>query len=117
MSELNELFEQILHTERNLSSRHMKLRKRSFMELASFNYTCVTFWFLPTVKEELQSRKAALLQVQEETKTKRGELAVRNVKMVDQEVQAKLLELRRNILRKQRDKLIDTNQTLASELV
>ena len=77
----------------------------------------MTFQFLPAVKEELQSCKAALLQLQEETKTKSGELAVRNVKMVDQEVQAKLLELRRNILREQRDRLIDTNQSLTSELV
>ena len=70
-----------------------------------------------TVKEEIQSCALELQQVCKEVKTRQGELAVRNVKMVDQEVEAKLLELRKAILEEQRNKLSAENQILTSELV
>ena len=59
----------------------------------------------------------ALQHVREEAETRQGELAVRNVKMVDQEVEARLLELRRNILEEQRNKLSEENQSLTSDMV
>lgn len=69
------------------------------------------------MKEEIQSCQAALQQVREETDTCRGELAVRNLKMVDQEVEAKLLAMRRSILEEQRNKLLERDQILAADLV
>lgn len=59
----------------------------------------------------------ALQQLREEIKTRQGELAVRNVKMVDQEVEAKLLDLKKTILEEQSRKLSHANQLLIAELV
>ena len=72
---------------------------------------------LPSVKEEIKSCQAALQQVREETDTCRGELAVRNLKMVDQEVEVKLLAMKRSILEEQRNTLLERNQILAADLV
>lgn len=69
------------------------------------------------VKEEIQACVQALHHVREEVETRQGELAVRNVKMVDQEVEARLLELQQTILEEQKNKLTATNNTMASELV
>ena len=69
------------------------------------------------MKEEIQSCALALKQVCEEVETRQGELAVRNVKMVDQEVEARLLELRNTILEEQSSKLSVANQIMTSELV
>lgn len=60
---------------------------------------------------------SALQQLREEVKTRQGELAVRNVKMVDQEVEAKLLDLKKTILEEQSRKLSQANQLLIAELV
>lgn len=59
----------------------------------------------------------ALKQVCKEVETRQGELAVRNVKMVDQEVEARLLELRKAILEEQSSKLSAANQIMKAELV
>ena len=69
------------------------------------------------VKEEIHLCVLALQQVREEVKTRQGELAVRNVKMVDQEVEARLLDLRKIILEEQNGKLAATNRIMTSELV
>lgn len=60
---------------------------------------------------------SALQQLREEVKTRQGELAVHNVKMVDQEVEAKLLDLKKTILEEQSRKLSQANQLLIAELV
>lgn len=49
--------------------------------------------------------------------TQQGELAVRNVKMVDEEVEAKLLILREGILEQQCKQLLGVNRNLSVELV
>ena len=72
---------------------------------------------MPVVKEEIQACVVALQQVSQETEAQQGELAVRNVKMVDHEVEAKLLELRQTILEEQNSKLTTENQALSSEMV
>ena len=70
-----------------------------------------------SVKEEIQACVQALQKVCEEVETRQGELAVRNVKMVDQEVEARLLDMRHTILEDQCSKLTAANQILTSELV
>ena len=72
---------------------------------------------LPLVKEEIQTCHAALLQVKEEAERRQGELAVRNLKMVDHEMEARLLVMRKSILEAQRGKFSEANQILAAELV
>ena len=69
------------------------------------------------VKDEIQACVQALHHVREEVETRQGELAVRNVKMVDQEVDARLLDLRLTILEEQKSKLTAANNTMTSELV
>ena len=59
----------------------------------------------------------AVEEVRREVKAQQGELAVRNVKMVDEEVEAKLLRMRENILEQQNRQLLEANQKMASELV
>ena len=56
-------------------------------------------------------------EVQREVKAQQGELAVRNVKMVDEEVEARLLRMRENILEQQNRQLLEANQKMASEMV
>lgn len=77
----------------------------------------MTIFLLVAVKEEIQGCVQALQHVTEEVETRQGELAVRNVKMVDQEVEARLLRLRQTILEEQKSKLSEANATMASELV
>ena len=59
----------------------------------------------------------AVEEVQRELKTQEGELAVKNVKMVDQEVEARLLRMRESILEGQKRQLLEENQKMASQLV
>ena len=69
------------------------------------------------MREEIQTCTQGVERVHQEVETLEGELAVRNVKMVDEEVEARLLCLRETILKQQNKQLLATNQTMASELV
>ena len=69
------------------------------------------------MREEIQTCTQGVERVRQEVETLEGELAVRNVKMVDEEVEARLLCLRETILEQQNQQLLATNQTMASELV
>lgn len=69
------------------------------------------------MREEIQSCTQGVERVCQEVETLEGELAVRNVKMVDEEVEARLLCLRETILEQQNQQLLAANQTMASELV
>lgn len=70
-----------------------------------------------SVKEEINSCMLALQRLRDDIKTRQGELAVRNVKMVDQEVEAKLLALKKTILEEQSSKLSQEKQILMAKLV
>ena len=58
-----------------------------------------------------------LQQVKEEADRRQGELAVRNLKMVDHEIEARFLVMRKSILEEQKDKFSEANNILAAELV
>ena len=115
---LNDFFEQILHTERSLSSRNTKLRQREWKNQHPQSLSNVSVPSLDdSVKEEIQSCVRAVQEVCQEAETQQGELAVRNVKMVDEEVEARLFCLREAILEDKNRQLLAANQTLTSELV
>ena len=69
------------------------------------------------MKGEVQSCLQVVQEVRREVEMQQGELAVRSVTMVDEEVEAKLLGLREAILDQQKDQLLATNQNMATELV
>ncbi len=71
----------------------------------------------PPVSAQIQQSQSELQQVKDEAHTHLGEVAVKNSKLADVEVTCRLLTVRRDILREQRDKLAGSKTELSAELV
>lgn len=67
--------------------------------------------------QSIEAGKAQVLQTKEECRTKEGELAVKNNKLADLQVEVKLLTLRKGILQEQNDSLVKTKEQLVENLV
>lgn len=61
---------------------------------------------------ELEKCQSHIQEAKEEVHTKLGELAVKRNKLADQEVETRILQIRKGILKKQRDSLSEAEQAI-----
>ena len=113
MTELSSLFEQIFHSERNFKARVDHLRACKYNSLPKLITKSIDF----TVNAKIQDLELKLEQTRDELYTKKGELAVKNSKLADVEMEVKLLHLRKEILTAQRKEETETRKEIADDYV
>ncbi len=79
----------------------------------------IIIWYsiIHPVSLKIQWSQNDVQLVKDEAHTLLGEVAVKNTKLADLEVSCKLLKLRRDILRGQKEKLAESKTELSGELV
>ena len=107
MTELNDLFEQIFHSEMHFKARIDHLKKS---DACNFCQTAAKCFFSHVVKLKIEDCQLKLEQTQELLHTKQGELAVKNSKLANVEMEVKLLQFRKEILQTQKNDITKENE-------
>ncbi len=66
---------------------------------------------------EAEKCQACIHQVKEDIQSKRGELAIKNTKLSNQEVEVQVHSIRKEILTNQRDTMLQENRTASKKAV
>lgn len=95
MSELNQLFEKLLHSELNFNNRIEHLKK---------------------LKVDIQQHQSQLGQLCEQNERMLGELAIKKQTLADAEVRAKCAHITKLTLLEQKDKLLQERNNLKENI-
>ena len=117
MSELNQLFEKLLHSELSFNNRieHWKKREGSLLK-----NTCHCSSVCPStclVKADIQQHQSQLTQLCEQNERILGELAIKKQTLADVEVKAKCAHITKLTLLEQKDKLLKERNSLKEKIV
>ena len=117
MSELNQLFEKLLHSELSFNNRIEHLKKR---EGSLLKNTCHCSSVCPStclVKANIQQNRSQLTQSCEQNESILGELAIKKQTLADVEVKAKCAHITKLTLLEQKDKLLKERNSLKEKIV
>ena len=114
MSELNQLFEKLLHSELNFNNRieHLKKRKVTLIE-----FDLAGFDFFNSVKADIQQHQLRLTQMCEQNERLLGELAIKKQTLADAELTVKCARITKLTILEQKDKLLKERNSLKEKIV
>ena len=117
MSELNQLFEKLLHSELSFNNRIEHLKK---CEGSLLKNTCHCFPVCPStclVKADIQQPHSQLTQLCEKNERFLGELAIKKQILADVEVKAKCAHITKLTLLEQKDIVLKERNSLKEKIV